>query len=257
MYFIQIMVSLLCIQVDDRGKRDDMNVAIIDRSETESRALIRYINNYAQLHEMMISCKRFSDEVEFLQSYKHSFDIIFTETNLPLRRGVAVAEGIRRLDNVVSIVFFTKNPDYALASYSVHASDYLIKGLSYNEFSTHFDSILYRLTTTSDKTYSIKTKTGVVRLRRGDIFYVEVGDHHCYYHVNDYVITTNQTMGQVCEMIGDDPAFAQCNACYLINFDRVLAIKGDFVKVGKEDLKISRPKKKEFIEKYNAYVEGL
>jgi DNA-binding LytR/AlgR family response regulator len=49
------------------------------------------------------------------------------------------------------------------------------------------------------------------------------------------------------ESLGD--GFARCNHCYLVNLNFVEGVKEDYVVLGKSHLKISRPKKKAFLQK--------
>ena len=42
--------------------------------------------------------------------------------------------------------------------------------------------------------------------------------------------------------------FALCNVCYLVNLDRVTRLEGETVYVGDQGLKISRGKRREFVD---------
>ena len=48
--------------------------------------------------------------------------------------------------------------------------------------------------------------------------------------------------------------FARCNSCYLVNLHHVEKIKGYLVTVDGEDLQISQPKKKEFLQQFLDYA---
>jgi len=53
-----------------------------------------------------------------------------------------------------------------------------------------------------------------------------------------------------------DAAFVLCNSCYLINLDEVTGVNGDFVVINGKDLKISRPRKKVFMEALASHFGG-
>ena len=55
------------------------------------------------------------------------FDIILLDVLMPLLNGIETAAEIRSKDKNVKIVFLTSTPEFALDSYSVKASNYLLK----------------------------------------------------------------------------------------------------------------------------------
>ena len=50
--------------------------------------------------------------------------------------------------------------------------------------------------------------------------------------------------------------FVRCNSCYLINLNYVYAIRGYTVVVDGDELQISRPRKKAFVQAVNDYLGG-
>ena len=57
------------------------------------------------------------------------FDIILLDVLMPFTSGIHVAKELRNNDKSVKIVFLTSSPEYAIDSYSVKASNYLLKPL--------------------------------------------------------------------------------------------------------------------------------
>ena len=58
-------------------------------------------------------------------------DIILLDIMMPLFNGMDAAREIRELDKAANIIFLTSSPEFALESYSVKASGYMIKPVSY------------------------------------------------------------------------------------------------------------------------------
>lgn len=50
--------------------------------------------------------------------------------------------------------------------------------------------------------------------------------------------------------------FSRCNHCYLINLQNVTSLLKDSVMVGKYELAVSRPKKKQFMQDLSDYLEA-
>ena len=81
-----------------------------------------------------------------------------------------------------------------------------------------------------------------------DIDYVEVVNTRCSSTWGDRVAEAWTTLYKVTEEL-EKYGFALCNACYLVNLSHVKGVKDDAVFIADTQLKISRPKRKEFMEK--------
>ena len=58
---------------------------------------------------------------------KSPYDIILLDIIMPMFNGIEVAREIRKHDISVKIVFLTSSPEYAVDSYTVKATNYLLK----------------------------------------------------------------------------------------------------------------------------------
>ena len=52
-------------------------------------------------------------------------------------------------------------------------------------------------------------------------------------------------------------SFKRCNNCYLVNLKHVSSVDRDEIRVGGDRLKISRPRRKEFLQSLANYVGGI
>ena len=60
-------------------------------------------------------------------TFQKPFDIILLDVVMPLLNGIEAANELREKDKNVKIVFLTSSPEFAVASYTVKASNYLLK----------------------------------------------------------------------------------------------------------------------------------
>ena len=67
------------------------------------------------------------------KSLKYKFDIVFLDIVMPLLNGMDTARELRNHDKATKIVFLTSSPEFALESYSVKASDYCLKPVTYEK----------------------------------------------------------------------------------------------------------------------------
>ena len=94
------------------------------------------------------------------------------------------------------------------------------------------------------------------RLPLNEINYVEISAHNIIFHTTEGPVQSYGTLKDVsCEL--DGKGFALCNRCYLVNLRRVKYIDGYTVKVGDEELQISRPQKKSFAEAFKKFIRTV
>ena len=78
-----------------------------------------------------ISTECFDNGDALISAHKNSpFDIILLDIVMPIFTGIETAHEIRKFDKNVKIVFLTSSPEFAVDSYSVKASNYLLKPVS-------------------------------------------------------------------------------------------------------------------------------
>lgn len=80
-----------------------------------------------------------------------------------------------------------------------------------------------------------------------DILYVEVLNHFVTWHTKKGDFRIWGSLKDATDQI-DDPNFCMCNRCYLVNLRHVKGLDKNTVRVGDEDLVISRYRRKEFVE---------
>ncbi|WP_418222684.1 response regulator [Clostridium isatidis] len=60
---------------------------------------------------------------------------------MPLLSGIDIAKEIRNIDKITNIIFLTSSPEFALASYSVRANNYLLKPFTATELFRILDDV--------------------------------------------------------------------------------------------------------------------
>lgn len=90
------------------------------------------------------------------------------------------------------------------------------------------------------------TNQGLHRVSVSKLTYAEVTGYKLRYHLVDDVLETRGYLSKVeTELCGW--GFLRCNSCYLVNPRHIEWVRGHVAKVGKDELQISHPKRKEFI----------
>ena len=104
-----------------------MQIAIVEDNVSEAEVLEKYLNRFAKESATEINCTRFSDGAEFLDGYRHNWDLILFDIEMPRMNGMETARKIRETDKDVVIIFVTQMAQYAIEGYSVNALDYILK----------------------------------------------------------------------------------------------------------------------------------
>ena len=232
------------------------NVVIIEDESSAAELLKSYILRYSESIGEDMKVVWYADAISFLENYKGNFDIVFADIELPVMDGMDMAKRLRAMDEKAVIVFVTQMAQYAVKGYEVNALDFILKPVSYTEFSLKMMRILNYLKEHENIKLTLKTVDGVVCVSLGDLKYVEVLNHKLTYHTK----TGNFTeYGQLMQLEKKLPsgAFARCSNSYLVNLKYVTSVKGQTLFIGEEELPISHGKKKEFIKCLAAYFGGF
>ena len=120
-------------------------IAVVEDNDAMRAQLCGFIAQYAQESGHQLDVTAFSDGAQFVEPYRPGFDIIFLDIEMPKLGGMPTAERIRRQDPDVVLVFITNMAQYAIRGYEVDALDFVLKPVSYYQFSTKLERALQRI----------------------------------------------------------------------------------------------------------------
>ena len=151
------------------------------------------------------------------------------------------------------LIFTTSLAQYAIEGYEVNALSYILKPINYYEFAMKLGKAVKRVPFINAANIVLKTKSGDIRLSQEDIRYVEISGHWVVYHTLGGDYSQYSSLSKVEEALSSSE-FTRCNSCYLVNMHYVQRINGmSCILDNGEELKISQPKKKGFLEELEAY----
>jgi len=189
----------------------------------------------------------FSSGEQLLENYAPRYDVIFLDIDMGGINGMKAAKLIRKTDDRTAIIFVTRMARYAVEGYAVAALDFMIKPLDYASFSVKMKRALSRMAKNKSQQIQLNVDGELHFIDVKDILYVEVLNHFVIWHTKkgDYRIwgSLKDATDQI-----DDPNFCMCNRCYFVNLRHVKGLDKNTVRVGDEELVISRYRRKEFVE---------
>ena len=164
----------------------------------------------------------FEDGDELIQAHTdHPFDILLMDVMMPLLNGIDAAKEIRNKDKAVKIVFVTSSEDYALESYSVKASDYLLKPLHSSRLYACLNELFSEIQDTS-KIIAVKTADVTQRIFLSQIEFLEAQNKHVHFSlVNGNSLYSNDPLYLYEGMLLLEDGFFKCHRSYIVNLFQI------------------------------------
>lgn len=231
------------------------NIAVVEDEDMAADLLISYIQRYSQLSGEKFNVSRFTNAADFLENYRAIYAVVFMDIQMPKMNGMDGAMELRKLDKTVSIIFITNLVQYSQKGYEVDAVSFLVKPVSYFDFSLKFRKALNIYVMNEERSITIKYCGGLCRISTDKLMYVEIIAHRLYYHLIDDDIDITGVLSEV-EKELSEYGFLRCNSCYLVNPKFVVAVKGNEVQVGNRTLQISRPRRAAFLAELANWYAG-
>lgn len=231
---------------DSRGG-NILKIAICDDNTAELDFIYELLKEYyADNTDYPLSVHTFSSAI-YLIDYikKDTVDLYFLDILMPGINGIELGQYIREKDADVPIVYITITPDFAVQSYSVQATDYILKPFDKSTFFGLMERLNKRFQEKFYKRWSIKTKTGLHLVTYHEIMYIEYQEHrlNCY-QSNGEMVKSNTlriSFDDAAQEILKDSRFLKISASFIINMNFVSKVSSkEFIMKDSKSLTITR-----------------
>ena len=229
-----------------------LKIAIVEDDKESVDLLKSYIEKYCKENGEQAKVDCYSDGIDIVSDYTSEYDVILLDIVMKHMKGMQTAEYIRKIDDRVMIIFITSQAQYAIDGYSVNALSYLLKPVEYFAFSRELKRCFDKIKNERDNYVVFSTENGIDRIEVGKITYIESHKHLMTVHTVKKNYCVYQTMKSIESALPQD-VFVRCNNCYLVNLAHVEGMHGEYCIVAGDELKISRPKRKSFLDALTMY----
>lgn len=224
-------------------------IAIVEDQEQDARRLTAALERYAQEHDVRFETQWFTSATAFLENYRHQYQLVFMDIRMPGGvDGMSAAHELREMDHTIVLVFLTSLAQYAVESYTVEATDYILKPVTYAALSLKLPRILRRCIALEEDVL-IQSGGSTTRLRPSEILYIEIYDHHIQYQTSRGVVRAYGTLKEVESALPE--GFFRVNNQTIVNLGCVSSVSGADTVVAGRTFPVSRGRRKEYLAALN------
>lgn len=218
-----------------------MNIAVVDDQNTERQYLLQCIRNYYGSPDIAVDISEFTSGESLLRTFSTGkYDVIFLDIYMQGISGMETAKHIRRQDTSTLLIFTTVSTDFAVESYRVQASDYLIKPYS--------NALIHEVLRKCDRHLqnhkeSIQVKEGRsnINVPIQEIQYVDYYNHYVQIHTLCRIVRCHMKFEQMEDILSPYIQFIECGRNCIVNMDEVTNLEGKtFILRNQERIPISR-----------------
>ena len=255
----QLSLLLFCdkIMPEMRKEADALRIAMCDDDRAFLSCAGEWISRWGQ-GKNAFSVQLFSDGDALLTSHSiQPFDIIFLDMVMPLLSGMDTARELRQYDQNVKLVFLTASEEFAVESYTVKASNYLLKPVTEEALNACLEE-LSRSLQVQVPYLSVRSGGAVHRVPVHAIEYVEAQNKHVL-----FVLTDGQVLRSTEPLYVYEPkltvaeGFFKCSRSYIVNIHQIGSYTLKEVKMRSGSrIPISRNCHREFENTYFSVIFG-
>ncbi|MEL6536012.1 MAG: LytTR family DNA-binding domain-containing protein [Bacteroidota bacterium] len=188
------------------------------------------------------SCKDAFEVMQVLQTQE--VDLLFLDINMPKLTGMGLLRSLARRPEVI---ITTAYAEYAVESFELSVTDYLLKPFSIERFLQAVGKVQQKLAkpvapvlppppaevpSTTPHHLFVKVDKRMVRVETVDLGYVEAYGNYIKLHmVSGDVLLVGQTLSGFQKRLPD--AFLQCHKSFVVNTEHIQSMEGNQLTVGK------------------------
>ena len=233
-----------------------IRIGIVEDDPASAQLIVDYLKRYQSEFNQEFTVSLFDDGETLVERYKPTYDILLMDIEMARMNGLQAAKKIRERDDSVVIVFITAAPQYAISGYEVQALSYVLKPVPWFAFSQELKRSIDAVRRRNDDSMLVETGTNQMRVLLSDILYIESIRHTIIIHTFDGKLLITGTLKELETRLAEHDFF-RSNSCYLVNLRHVTGVRDqDSVMSNGELLRISRPRKKAFMQALTDYMAG-
>lgn len=234
-----------------------MQIAIIDDTEKDIQTIKDYTLKYFSHNHpgVPLTIHEYLNGETFLMDFsQYAYDLIFIDYYMEKLSGLETAHLIRKMDVSVLLIFITASPDFAIDSYRVKACGYLLKPITYDDFS---ETMSLNTQNSLKKTQFVEFENGgnPVRVFLKDIIYCDISGHYAQIHTSDKTIRIRMTFSKLTDTISPFSEFLLCYRGCTVNMKHILRIENQtFLMTNGERIPFRKKEQNDIMKTYSNFL---
>lgn len=209
-----------------------LNIAICDDNINELSNIAKMIEEYKITEKFQCEYTLFQNGIELIAELEKGkkFDIYCLDVVMPNFTGIEVARGIRDFDKNVHILFLSSSTEFAVDSYSVKATNYILKPIKKEKLYAALNDIVDEIKIEKENAIIIKSTEGLQRILLSKIVYVEVIKHNVFYYlISGKVVKSSESFTAAYEKLLKYKCFIKTHRSYIVNMSHVDIITNNMI----------------------------
>lgn len=216
-----------------------------------------FVNTWATERNLSVAVFGFDNGGAMIDHHRrNAADIVLLDIMMPLLNGMETAKEIRKCDAAVRMVFLTSSPEFAVESYDVKASGYILKPIQYDKLGSVLDDCIRSLEKEESDNILVKTILGYQKINTKNIGYIEAQNKKVIFNLTDgRSLEILDTLHHYAELLTFERGFFKCHRSYLVSISHIDRFNtSELVTERGVCIPIARGYSKEFKEAYFTYM---
>lgn len=232
-----------------------MRVVIVEDDAVAAASVRELTSRYFTEVGLDVTIDTYRDAEEFLAHRGGAPDIALLDIQLPGMDGMTCARELRATNERVAIIFITSAAQYAIDGYQVGALSYLLKPVTWANFRAQLERALTSLRRAPAPVLTVTISGDLVRIPISDLIYIETIKHTSSIHTLTRTWRVNESLKSLLSRAAD-AGLAQINQGLAVNMAHVATVAWPMCTMTTgAKLRISRPRRREFLDSLTAFEE--
>ena len=232
-----------------------VRLAIVEDDRDCARRLEDCARRYFTQNEVDGEIVVFPDGMDIAEDYRPVWDIILMDIEMSHLDGMSAARRIRSVDPAAVIIFITNMARYAIKGYEVDALDFVLKPVTYGQLALKLKKAMAIVASRERRYLMLPAEEGEKRVSTDEILFIEVVNHRLHIHtVGEEFVLPGSLQEMESKLAG--LSFVRCSHSYMVNLKNVTGVGRETVQVHGHTLPVSRPRRKEFLQRLSDYLGG-
>lgn len=197
-----------------------MRIAICDDSMIDRNVIRDFLHTYMTERSVPHAMTEYENGMNLVYDIEEGcyYDLVFLDIFMDQILGMDIARKLRSVGYTGKIVFLTSTAEFAVDSYEVEASGYLLKPHDYEKLRSLLNRIIDR---TNIGQFQVSVRNTIYSIPFAEIVYVESRNNVCILHRSDgSEYTLYKKLSEVEAQLNDN-RFLRCHQSYLVNMSYV------------------------------------